>query len=170
MSNSLCGVGKSNNWVHAFVLLGGSSYELREYVTDKQMSLILYDPEEVDTRMDSDWYCHLFNIKSQGQHKYRKLSKLVKAALHCFSGPIVEGMINIMDNILEKDRTRMTQQNFGALLSVKQILKASGGTATTYPISVDMRSMILQAYAMSTKDQTKTLSLRSRKLEAPISD
>ena len=149
--------------------LGALDQELREYVTDRQMSLMPYDSDAYDTRIDVDWYCHLFSSKIQGQYKYPKLSKLVKAALSCFSGPIVEGTFNIMDDILEKDRTRMTAENFEALLSVKQTLKASGCTATTYPITVEMRNMISQAYAVSTKDK-QTSSVRSRKRKAPISE
>ena len=69
------------------------------------MFLIPYGRDEVDTRTDSDWYCHLLNIKSQGQHK---------AALSCYSGSIVEGTFNIMDDVLKKDKTSMTQQNLKA--------------------------------------------------------
>ena len=54
-----------------------------------------------------------------------KLKKyaLISALMSIFSGPLIESTFNIMDDIVEKDRSKLTVENYEAVAIVKTSLK-----------------------------------------------
>lgn len=63
------------------------------------------------------------------------LGKLVKALLSLFTGPLVEGSFNIMNNNIEKDRVRLNIETYEGLAIIKSHMKATGKTASKMEIS-----------------------------------
>lgn len=74
------------------------------------------------------------------------LGKLVKALLSIFTGPLIEGSFNLMDDILEVDRCSMNLKTYESLAIVKSAIKAREGTATTMKIEQLLRSSCLESY------------------------
>lgn len=54
--------------------------------------------------------------------KLKKYS-LISALMSIFSGPLIESTFNIMDDIVEKDRSKLTVENYEAVAIVKTSLK-----------------------------------------------
>ena len=54
-----------------------------------------------------------------------KLKKyaLISALKSMFSGPLIESTFNIMDDIVEKERSKLTVENYEAVATVKTSLK-----------------------------------------------
>lgn len=49
---------------------------------------------------------------SDGELKFKDLTHLVKAILTIFSGPLIEGIFNIMDDIITNDRSALAVENY----------------------------------------------------------
>lgn len=82
--------------------------ECRAYQMDADMLLRVPNYIEEDCRVDIDWWSHVASLKnSERGVRYPTLCKLVKALLSIFTGPLVEGSFNLMDDILESDRCSM---------------------------------------------------------------
>ena len=54
--------------------------------------------------------------------KFKKYA-LISALMSIFSGPLIESTFNIMDDIVEKDRNKLTVENYEAVTIVKTSLK-----------------------------------------------
>eukprot|EP00745_Piridium_sociabile_P019195 TRINITY_DN2900_c0_g1_i2.p1 TRINITY_DN2900_c0_g1~~TRINITY_DN2900_c0_g1_i2.p1 ORF type:complete len:270 (+),score=47.64 TRINITY_DN2900_c0_g1_i2:279-1088(+) len=67
--------------------------------------------------------------------------------LSIFSGPLVEGTFNIMDDIVENDRTSLTSENYEAIALIKSGLHAEKKTSTTMDITHRMRTVCTNAYS-----------------------
>lgn len=83
---------------------------------------------------------------AEGQIRFPVLGKLVRALLSVFTGPLVEGSFNIMDDIIEKDRVRLNIETYEGFAVIKTHLKAAGETASTMKISASLRSSCLFSY------------------------
>ena len=54
--------------------------------------------------------------------KFKKYS-LISALMSIFSGPLIESTFNIMDDIVEKDRSKLTVENYETVAIVETSLK-----------------------------------------------
>lgn len=82
----------------------------------------------------------------EGEFQFPILGKLVKALLSLFTGPLVEGSLNIMDDIIEKDRVKLNIETYEGLAMIKSHLKAAGRTVSMMNISAALRSLCLSSY------------------------
>ena len=75
----------------------------------------------------------------EGNYRFLILGKLIKALLNVLRGPLVEGSFNLMDDILEADRSSVTEETYKGLAIVKSTIKARGWTASTMAIDQPLR-------------------------------
>lgn len=107
------------------------------YQMDVDMLLRVQSYIEEDCRVDVDWWSHVASLKNAERDvRYPILCKLVKALLSIFTGPLVEGSFNLMDDILEDDRCSMNVETYESLAVVKSIMKSRGWKASTMTIVV----------------------------------
>ena len=86
--------------------LGEVDGEVRAYQTDLDLEDKAKGFDENAARID--WWREIFLMKTpEGSIRFPVLGKLVRALLSLFTGPLVEGSFNIMDDIIEKDRARL---------------------------------------------------------------
>jgi len=105
--------------------------ECRAYQLDEDMLLRLQSYTEGNCRVDVDWWSHVVSLKkAERDLRYPTLCKLVKALLSIFTGPLVEGSFNLMDDILEADRCSMNVETYESLAVIKSTLKARDRTAS----------------------------------------
>ena len=121
--------------------------ETRAYTVDNTLSVMVVNEEDSQFRLDRDWWIHVMNRKADGQPKYPVLSKLVKALLSVFTGPVVESSFNIMGDIIEEDRSRLTTYNYESLAMVKSSLSALGEKAVTANISQQMKHDVCHSFS-----------------------
>lgn len=121
--------------------------ESRAYTVDEVLAAIPIDESDSMFRLDKDWWNTAFERKFNNSAKYPTLTKLVKAALSIFTGPIVESSFNIMDDIIEDDRTRLTTFNYESLAMTKSSLTAHEQTALTKTVTARMKINVAQSYA-----------------------
>ena len=85
--------------------LGQLEEEVQAYQIDDDLVLLGNIYVEEDSRVDVDWWSRVAFLKNTKRGvRYPTLIKLVKALLSIFTGPLVEGSFNLMDDILEADR------------------------------------------------------------------
>jgi hypothetical protein len=141
------------NVVHADEL-GELRSEVRSYTVDScirnngWLELFLKKKKHNEERIDTDWWTKVFQIMGPGtkKEKYPILSKLVKALLSIFCGPVVESSFNIMDDILESDRSSMSVENYEGISRVKYGLKKRGTTAVKMETNPKIRRACHNAY------------------------
>lgn len=131
--------------------LGKLSEEIREYTTRDEVSLIDSDSDDKDFRIDVNWWSPVFALRSKGEPVFPLLTRLVKALLSIFTGPLVEGSFNIMGDIIEEDRTRLTIHNYEALAVIKSYLSARSLKATTMKIPPKMLQCVTKSYSSYTQ-------------------
>lgn len=73
------------------------------------------------------------------------LGQLVKALL-LFTGPLVEGSFNIMDDIIEKDGAWLNLEAYEGLAIVKSHMKAVGKMASKMETSPALSSLCLSSH------------------------
>ncbi|XP_055062812.2 uncharacterized protein [Misgurnus anguillicaudatus] len=121
--------------------------ECRAYQLDGDMLLHLQSYTEGDCRVDVDWWTHVASLKkAERDVRYPTLCKLVKALLSIFTGPLVEGSFNLMDDILEDDRCSMNVETYESLAVIKSTLKAKDRTASTMTIDQPLRRACLSSF------------------------
>lgn len=103
-------------------------------------------------RLDVDWWSGVMR-----DVRFPILGKMVKAFLSIFTGPLIEGSFNLIDDILEADRCSMTLETYERLAIVKSAIKAREWTATTMKIEQPLRRSCLESYS------TYQLQLKSKK-------
>ena len=90
-SSSLVRLAESLPQVIPVEKLGAVQQESKLLTIETKVSLSEdTDPADCHFRLDSDWWCKIFQMRESGQIKYALLSSLVKALLSIFSGPLVE--------------------------------------------------------------------------------
>jgi hypothetical protein len=124
--------------------------EIRLYTSDPQLDEleatgVFHKPAD-KLRIDLDWWAHVFNIQHEGSSKYQLLSVFVKALLTPFSGPLVEGSFNIMDDIVTEDRSVLTVENYEAISTIKYNLRRRKMKAIELQPSISMRRAIQTAH------------------------
>lgn len=110
----------------------------------EQMSNILQPNEETDymkevhrfqcdptlsefnetTRIDKWWAAQ--------QDSYPKLSKISLSGLTCFHGPMVEGVFNLMGDVMNEKSSSLNIDSLNSIQTVKSTLKAKNTTSVTY--------------------------------------
>ncbi|KAL2080712.1 hypothetical protein ACEWY4_024505 [Coilia grayii] len=105
------------------------------------------------------WVRELYKALREGYTKAAVLVELVKALLSVFTGPLVEGSFNIMDDIIEKDRVRLSTETYEGFAIIKSHLKAVEQTPSTMTISADLRRSCL---SHRLKDIKSILSTRKK--------
>ncbi|MEQ2183330.1 hypothetical protein GOODEAATRI_031613 [Goodea atripinnis] len=96
------------------------------------------------------WWSPIVSIKNrEGGERFRVLNKPVKALLSIFTGPLVEGSFNLMDDIFEADRCSMNIERYEGLTVIKSTLKARQCTASTMRMDQPMRRSCLNEKIMS---------------------
>lgn len=63
-----------------------------------------------------------------------------------FSRPLIESTFNIMDDIIEKDRTKMTITNYEPVAVVKTILGKKNVKSTDLKLTNAMKKLCISAY------------------------
>lgn len=134
--------------------------ELRTYGSDSDLNHLeqlftykktaLKNKKILAPRLDTDWWSIITKMDA-----YKVLSKLALACMTIFSGPLVEGSFNIMDDIITDDRSRLTVENYGALAHIKYTLKAAGVKSTNMKVTARTRRMCHAAYSTYTKHLEK---------------
>lgn len=105
------------------------------------------DSDENSARIDVDWWSRILAMKMPaGGMRFTISAKLVKALLSLFTGPLVEGSFNIMDDIIQNDRARLNIETYEGLAIIKSHIKATGKTAPNIEISPAMRRMCLSSF------------------------
>ena len=138
--------------------LGKLDGELRKYSCDEEVTMIDCDSDDSDFRLDRDYWSKVFNMKSSTGFRYPILSKLVKALLSIFSGPLIEGTFNILNDIIEEDRTKLTNHNYEALLMVKSYLNARELKAVSMDIPKSMVREVTASYSNYTNHMNKKVA------------
>lgn len=141
--------------------------ECRAYQMDADMLLRVPNYIEEDCRVDIDWWSHVASLKnSERGVRYPTLCKLVKALLSIFTGPLVEGSFNLMDDILESDRCSMNVETYESLAVIKSTLIARDWTASTMNIDQPLRRSCLcsfQNYQLHLKKKKETAQALKQK-------
>uniref|UniRef100_A0A3P8TH97 Uncharacterized protein n=1 Tax=Amphiprion percula TaxID=161767 RepID=A0A3P8TH97_AMPPE len=127
--------------------LGQLLEEVQTYQIDLDLIEKAHHIEVENARIDVDWWSPILSKKMpNGEVKFPTMGKLVKALLSVFSGPLVEGSFNLMDDIVETDRARLHIETYEALAIIKSHIKASGKKSPSIDISAAMRRMCLSSY------------------------
>ncbi|XP_063751989.1 uncharacterized protein LOC134872551 [Eleginops maclovinus] len=127
--------------------LGPLREEVRAYQIDADLVPLANTYVEENSRVDVDWWSQVALLRnSERGVRYPTLIKLVKALLSIFTGPLVEGSFNIMDDILEADRCRMNVETYESLAIIKSTMKARKWTASTMLIDQPLRNSCLSSY------------------------
>lgn len=127
---------------------------------------------EEGKRIDLNFWTKVFNLTTFEHLRYPVLKKLFHALLTVFSGPLVESTFNIMDDIVEKDRTNLTVQNYEAVAVVKTALKRHKVRSTALKITPQMKRSCIRAYATYQEDLSKKKrmaeEIKQKKLEEAV--
>ena len=115
--------------------LGKLSVEVAGYVVDRQVKDVAAQYKSED-RIDVGYWVKIFSIKDFTGVRFPMLKKLVSAVLTIFSGPLIESTFNIMDDIIEKDRTKLTISTYEAVAIVKTYLRKKNLRSTDLVIQI----------------------------------
>jgi len=137
---------------------GELSIEISKYQVDAEVvkiSEMMDEKPEKEARIDSDFWSKVLNLKVKDNFRYPVLGKLVSALLSIFCGPLIEATFNIMDDIIEKDRTKMTVKNYEDVAIIKTGLKRRNANATTLKVNKAMTKSCMKAYQTYTEHLKK---------------
>ncbi|XP_052409582.1 uncharacterized protein LOC127955943 isoform X2 [Carassius gibelio] len=127
--------------------LGQLDEEVRAYQINTDLGTQAKCFEENNARINVDWWSKIFAMKMpEGGMRFPILGKLVKALLSLFTGPLVEGSFNMMDDIIEKDRVRLNIETYEGLAILKSHMKVMGKTASKMQITPALRRFCLSSY------------------------
>lgn len=90
---------------------------VRSYQVDRNLGEQARGFDGNTERIDADWWSKVFDMKTSAGEIFPILTKLVKAVLSIFSGPVVEGSFNVMDGIVKMTEHAETLKHTKALLS-----------------------------------------------------
>ncbi|XP_076446314.1 uncharacterized protein LOC143283825 [Babylonia areolata] len=127
--------------------LGELQKEARQYVNDTKLDGYLPSYRD-NERIDTDWWGKISELKKEDSNEplYPYLSKLASACLSVFTGPLIEGTFNIMDDIIERDRAKIEPENYEAVALTKSALKSLKEKSCTLKIKHKMRMMTTNSY------------------------
>jgi len=96
-------------------------------------------------RVDVHFWIKVFKLKTLYRQRYPLLTKLVSTLLTIVSGPLIESTFNIMDEIVEIGRTKLTIENYEAVAIVKTTLNKSRSEPGNAPrIGIGHREVVCQ--------------------------
>ena len=119
--------------------------------------------------MDTKYWAEVFKLKTFSEPRYPMIQRLVGSLLSIFSGPLVESSFNIMDDIVEKDRARMSVVNYEAVAIIKTVLRKKGVKAHKMPVTADMKRSCITAYSSYQKYLEKKKAEEIRRKEERLS-
>ncbi|GBM89204.1 hypothetical protein AVEN_158759-1 [Araneus ventricosus] len=119
--------------------------EVEMYIIGERVNLQTWMDGKKSGRIDVDWWSQIFKIEENSCQKYKILSRCIKAVMSFFSGPLVEGTFNIMDDIITDDRSSLTIQNYEACSLIKYYLRSQGKKSITLIPGHKMRQNIFSA-------------------------
>lgn len=96
---------------------------------------------------DTGFWGKVFQLVSFNKPRYPALTTLVSSLLTIFSGPLVESSFNIMDDIVQHDRARLTIENYEAVAIVKSTLKKKKLKSYNMPVDSKMKQSCIRAFA-----------------------
>lgn len=107
--------------------------EIRDYQIDEKIIESMSHNLFVDDKMNAtktlknidEYWSEIFEMSSlSGEKKYSILGKIVKAALSCFHGPVVEGAFSLMESTITNHRTSLDVEGLDSYQTIKYYLKA----------------------------------------------
>ncbi|RXN16572.1 translation initiation factor IF-2 [Labeo rohita] len=149
--DSICGafitLGEALPNVVAPEEIGQLEEEIRAYQIEVDLVTCAQNYTEEEGRVDVDWWSRVVSMKNPERGvRFPILGQLVKTLLNIFTGPLVEGSFNLMDDILEADRCSMNVETYESLAIVKSTIKAREWTASTMTIDQPLRWSCLSSY------------------------
>ncbi len=152
--------------------LGQLDEEVQAYQIDTDLGAQAKCFQENIARIDVDWWSKIFAIKMpEGGMRFPIFGKLVKALLSLFTGPLVKGSFNIMDDIIEKDRVRLHIETYEGLAIIKSHMKVMDKTASKIQITPALRRLCLsyETYQNHLKKKKENLDKqKERKLREAV--
>jgi len=124
---------------------GKLAVEVDRYCVSQQVKELA--SEYNDDRIDTGYWGKVFGLKISSEVCFPTLKKLISALLTVFSGPLIESTFNIMDDIVEKDRTALTVANYEAVAIIKTALRMKKTTSTKMTVSRNLIKSCINAYA-----------------------
>ena len=121
------------------------------------------DSDDSDFRLHRAYWSKVFNLKRSTGFRYHILSKLMEALLSIFSGPLIEGTFNILNDILEEVRTKLTNHCYEALLMVKSYLNARELKTVSMDTLKSMVREVTASYSNYTNHMNKKVVTRNQK-------
>ena len=103
--------------------VGALTVEADKYAVDSQVRDIASSFNAHEMRIEIDFWTKVFDLKTFNEPRYPFLKRLISALMSIFSGPLIESTFNIMDDIVQKDRSTLTVENYEAVAIVKTSLK-----------------------------------------------
>ena len=149
---------------------GALAVEADRYSTDRQVSELATSYDENQMRIDVHYWAKVFNLKTFNEPRYPMLQKFISAMLSIFSGPLIESTFNIMDDIVEKDRSKLTVENYEAMAIIKTALKRKKISAVEMTINADMKKACIKAYSTYQQFLAKKKEAKEQKREEKLKD
>ena len=147
--------------------MGQLAVDAARYNTDKEVKMLASQYSEADP-IDTGFWAKVSQLQSFNQVRYPALKKLVTSVLTIFSGPLIESTFNIMDDIIEKDRTKMTVVNYEAVAIVKTVLRKKNVKSTDMEVPTSMKKFCINAYATYKKHVKEMKEERQKKHEEKL--
>lgn len=147
--------------------LGLLDGEVRDFTVDTRVEKLASSYNCDSGRIDTDFWSKVFALK-RDQPSYPVLSKLVKALLSIFSGPLVEASFNLMDDCIRSDRARLGVENYEATAVVKSTLRSRGEKASSFTINKSMITYIKTSKGRYYKEMERRKQLQKKQQERRI--
>ena len=147
---------------------GSLAVEADKYTTDLQVLDLASSYKEQRMSIDLDFWSKVFSFKTFNEPRYPVLQRLISALLSIFSGPLVESTFNIMDDIVEKDRSKLTVENYEAIAIVKTTLKRQKVSAVKMVVDAQLKKCCIRAYANYQEFLAKKKELVEKKKEEKL--
>ena len=149
--------------------VGALNSEARDYSVDKDVASLVHSFDKTK-RIDADFWALVFRLQSHGGIRYPLLSRLVKALLSIFNGPLVESSFNLMDDCIRVDRSKISVENYEATALIRSSLKSKKVSATTMTVTPQMARCIRTSKARYTKKQEQKKKQQREKQQKQLAD
>ena len=153
--------------------LGFLDEEIRSNCADAEVSALhrIYKTQK-DVRIDVNWWSLVFKLTSPNSDaiKFPVLSKLVKALLALFTGPLVEGSFNLMDDVLRSDRSSLNTETYEALAIIKSSLHMTKKNASTMDVDSNMTKSCLSSYHLYQSHLLRKKTLKADKQKKKLQE
>ena len=147
---------------------GSLAVEADKYTVDLQVLDLASSYKEEKMSVDIDFWSKVFEFKTFNEPRYPVLQILISALLSIFSGPLIERTFNIMDDIVEKDRSKLTVENYEAIAIVKTSLKRQNVSAVKMVVDAKLKISCIKTYANYEGFLAKKKELAEKKKEEKL--